>query len=150
MTQHIITKCKLNSCSMCTTTISERPMEIMTADMSLRSTTWLVTTCSKSRPADILLPNWFMGKTAALNVLIISPLNPLSLLEAVELATSAAQIHRQGNTRPMTANVLNLSRCGGWVSPWWLNHMEASAIISPILETCHLSMQAKFCGAQWH
>ena len=30
---------------------------------------------SKSRPADILLPNWFLGRTAALDVSITSLLN---------------------------------------------------------------------------
>ena len=37
---------------------------------------------SKTRPADILLPNWFLGRTAALDVSITSPLNPVTLLEA--------------------------------------------------------------------
>ena len=46
---------------------------------------------SKTRPADILLPNWFLGRTAALDVSITSPLNPVSLLEAGVSATAAAQ-----------------------------------------------------------
>ena len=46
---------------------------------------------SKTRPADILLPNWFLGRTAALDVSITSPLNPVILLEAGVLATAAAQ-----------------------------------------------------------
>ena len=47
---------------------------------------------SKSHPADILLPNWFLGRTAALDVSITSPLNPLTLLEAGVLAKTAAQV----------------------------------------------------------
>ena len=37
---------------------------------------------SKTRPADILIPNWVMGRTAALDVSVTSPLNPQTLLEA--------------------------------------------------------------------
>ena len=37
---------------------------------------------SKTRPADILLPNWVLGRTAALDVSITSLLNPVTLLEA--------------------------------------------------------------------
>ena len=40
---------------------------------------------NKSRPADNLLPNWFLGKTAALNVSITAPLNPLTLLEVLRI-----------------------------------------------------------------
>ena len=46
---------------------------------------------SKTRPADILLPNWFLGRTAALDVSITTPLNPVNLLEAGVSATAAAQ-----------------------------------------------------------
>ena len=46
---------------------------------------------SKTRPADILLPNWVLGRTAALDVSITSPLNPVTLLEAGVSATAAAQ-----------------------------------------------------------
>ena len=43
---------------------------------------------SKTHPADILLPNWFLGRTAALEVSITSLLNPVILLEAGVSATS--------------------------------------------------------------
>ena len=45
---------------------------------------------SKTCPADILLPNWFLGRTAALDVSITSPLNPVILLEAGVSATAGA------------------------------------------------------------
>ena len=45
---------------------------------------------SKTRPADILIPNWVMGRTAALDVSVTSLLNPQSLLEAGVTATAAA------------------------------------------------------------
>ena len=47
---------------------------------------------NKTRSADTLLSNWFLGKPAALDVSITSPLNPLTLLEAGVLAKSAAQV----------------------------------------------------------
>ncbi|KAL5481830.1 hypothetical protein EMCRGX_G022082 [Ephydatia muelleri] len=40
---------------------------------------------NKSRPADNLPPNWFLGITAALNVSITAPLNPLTLLEVLRI-----------------------------------------------------------------
>eukprot|EP00731_Ephydatia_muelleri_P021902 Em0014g493a len=45
---------------------------------------------SKTRPADILIPNWVMGRAAALDVSVTSPLNPQTLLEAGVTATAAA------------------------------------------------------------
>ena len=45
---------------------------------------------SKSCPADNLLPNWFLGKTAALGVSITTPLNLLTLLEVTFLRTLRA------------------------------------------------------------
>eukprot|EP00731_Ephydatia_muelleri_P038937 Em0999g3a len=48
---------------------------------------------SKTRPADILIPNWVMGRAAALDVSVTSPLNPQTLLEAGVTATAAATHH---------------------------------------------------------
>ena len=45
---------------------------------------------SKTRPADILIPNWVMGRIAALDVSVTSPFNPQTLLEAGVTATVAA------------------------------------------------------------
>ena len=45
---------------------------------------------SKTRPADILIPNWVMGRIAALDVSVTSPLNPQTLLEVGVIATAAA------------------------------------------------------------
>ena len=58
---------------------------------------------SKTRPADILLPNCFLGRTAALDVSITSPLNPVILLE---VGVSGPQLLPRplslGSTKPMT------------------------------------------------
>ena len=45
---------------------------------------------SRTRPADILLPNWEFGISAALDFTITSALNPSTLNEAGVMAGSAA------------------------------------------------------------
>ena len=52
---------------------------------------------SKTHPADILLPNWVLGRTAALNVSITSPLNPITFLEVGVSATPAAEAADHAN-----------------------------------------------------
>ena len=44
---------------------------------------------SSHSKTDILIPNWVMGRTAALDVSVTSPLNPQTLLEAGVTATAA-------------------------------------------------------------
>ena len=46
---------------------------------------------SKTHPADILLSNWVLGRTAALDVSITSLLNIITLLEVGVSATATAQ-----------------------------------------------------------
>ena len=41
-----------------------------------------LTNHSHTHPADLLVPNWVLGKPAAFDLLITSPLNPATLLEA--------------------------------------------------------------------
>ena len=105
-------------------------------------------TTASLRPADILLPNRFLGKIAAFDVSIASLLSPLTLLEAGVLATQVTEARKHLSTTP---NVLNLGVC---VPPWWLNPMEPG-VKSPLhnlfyhLKTHHLHGQAKVGGAQW-
>ena len=62
---------------------------------------------SNTRPADILIPHWCMGKPAALDLSVTSPLNPLTLLEAGVTAGAAAKaIPRRENLKPTRASVL--------------------------------------------
>ncbi|KAL5503619.1 hypothetical protein EMCRGX_G010594 [Ephydatia muelleri] len=63
---------------------------------------------SRTRPADILLPNWEFGKPAALDFTITSALNPSTLIEASVMAGSAA------SARKHVANDEKCSRLG-WV-----------------------------------
>eukprot|EP00731_Ephydatia_muelleri_P010406 Em0005g992a len=89
---------------------------------------------SKTRPADILLPNWFLGRTAALDVSIPSPLNPVTLLEAGVLATAAAQATE---ARKHQANDPKCSELGWVCVPMVVETYgawgkEATAIISSV------------------
>ena len=58
---------------------------------------------SNTRPADILIPHWCMGKPAALDLSVTSPLNPLTLLEAGVTAGAAAKATEE---RKLKANTL--------------------------------------------
>eukprot|EP00731_Ephydatia_muelleri_P009104 Em0004g1442a len=89
---------------------------------------------SKTRPADILLPNWFLGRTAALDVSITSPLNPVTLLEAGVSATTAAQATE---ARKHQANDPKCSELGWVCIPMVVETYgawgkEATAIISSV------------------
>ena len=89
---------------------------------------------NKTHPADILLSNWFLGKPAALDVSITSPLNPLTLLEARILAKSAAQVTE---ARKHQANDPKCSGLGWVCVPMVAESYgawgdEASSIISSI------------------
>eukprot|EP00731_Ephydatia_muelleri_P010277 Em0005g863a len=66
---------------------------------------------SRTRPADILLPNWEFGKPAALDFTITSALNPSTLNEASVMAGSAASA---AEVRKHVANDEKCSRLG-WV-----------------------------------
>ena len=89
---------------------------------------------SKTCPADILLPNWFLGRTAALDVSITSPLNPVTLLEAGVSATAAAQATE---ARKHQANDPKCSELGWVCVPMVVETYgawgkEATAIISSV------------------
>ena len=45
-----------------------------------------------NRPADVLVPNWSLGKPAAFDLTVTSPLNPSILSEAGMAAGSAASV----------------------------------------------------------
>ena len=59
-------------------------------------------------PADILLQNWNLGRPVALDISVVSPLNPSTLAEAgatVGAVLEATELRRAGNTRPMMKSV---------------------------------------------
>ena len=103
---------------------------------------------SKSRQADILVPNWFLGKTAALDVSVISPLNPLTLLEARVSAETAAQVTE---ARKHQANDPKCSELGWVCAPMMAESYgawgeEASTIISSISSKLSTASQSQWCS----
>ena len=67
---------------------------------------------SQSRPADILLQNWNLGRPVALDISVVSPLNPSTLAEAG--ATFGAVLEAT-ESRKHQANDAKCSALG-WVS----------------------------------
>ncbi|KAL5494022.1 hypothetical protein EMCRGX_G015291 [Ephydatia muelleri] len=66
---------------------------------------------SNTCPADILIPHWCMGKPAALDLSVTSPLNPLTLLEAGVTAGAAAKATEERKLKANTGKCADL----GWV-----------------------------------
>ena len=97
---------------------------------------------SKTCPADIVLPNGVLGRTAALDVSITSLLNPITLLEAGVSATAAAQVTEY---RKHQANDPKCSELG-WVcvpvvvETYGAWGKEATAIISAVASRLATSM----------
>ena len=95
---------------------------------------------SKTRPADILIPNWVMGRTAALDVSVTSPLHPQTLLEAGVTATAAAlttEARKHEENNPKCAEL-------GWVcipvvaesyGAWGKEAMQLFSTIASRIET---------------
>ena len=99
----------------------------------------------KTHPADILLPNLILGRTAALDVSITSLLNYVILLEAGVSATVFAQATE---SRKHHANDPKCTYLGWVCVPMFVETYgawgkEATAIISCSLKTCHLHVLAK-------
>ena len=97
---------------------------------------------SKTRPADILLPYWFLGRTAALDVSITSRLSPVILLEEGVLATAGAQAtesrkHQANDPKCSDLGwvcvLMVVETCGAWGK-------EATAIISFVASRLATSM----------
>ena len=63
---------------------------------------------SLSRPADILVPNWMIGKP---DVTVVSPLNPITLIEAGARSESAAGQYK-ADVRKHKANDLKCCELG--------------------------------------
>ena len=63
----------------------------------------------RTRPADVLVPDWMLGKTGAFDITVISPLNTSTFTEANVTAGSAALAAEQ---RKHNANDVKCSELG--------------------------------------
>ena len=95
---------------------------------------------SHSRPADVLITNWVLGKTAACDLSVTSPLNSKILSEAGVTAGAAAHATELRNMRLMMLNVSDL----GWVciplvvvsyGAWGKEALEAFSMLASRLAT---------------
>ncbi|KAL5502816.1 hypothetical protein EMCRGX_G009650 [Ephydatia muelleri] len=65
----------------------------------------------RKRPADVLVPNWVLGKPAAFDITVTSPLTPITLHEASVTSGSTAQV---AENRKHASNDAKCSELG-WV-----------------------------------
>ena len=94
---------------------------------------------SHTRPADILVPNWSLGKPAAFNVSVMSPLNSNVLFEAGLAASQAARANHHGD-----ANLLAFSSCFG---AWGTEAMESFSLLASCLATSSNRAKAEVLAA---
>ena len=93
-----------------------------------------------SRPADVLVNNWHLGKPAAFDLTVTSPLNPITLTEAGVRCGSSALV---AQVRKHNAND---SKCAelGWVCippscgvVWMLGHRSTTILLASYGSTSH-------------
>ena len=66
----------------------------------------------RTRPADVLVPNWVLGKPAAFDITVTSPLTPITLHEASVTSGSTAQVAENRKHMPaMTQSAQSLGGC---------------------------------------
>ena len=80
---------------------------------------------SHARPADVFLPSWSLGRPAALDVHVISPLQVLTVAEAALTPGPLAMLYKlvsNASLPPTSQPAVLLVLIS---SPWWLRHLEA-------------------------
>ena len=70
---------------------------------------------SRTRPADVLIRNWSLGKPVALDLTVTSPLNAETISKASVAAGSAAYAAERENTLQLNLSAMSWV---GSVSPW--------------------------------
>ena len=79
----------------------------------------------RTRPADVLVPNWVLGKPAAFDITVTSPLTPITLHEASVTSGSTAQV---AENRKHASNDTKCSELGGCVYLWQLRFMDVGVL----------------------
>ena len=96
---------------------------------------------SHTHPADLLVPNWVLGKPAAFDLSVTSPLNPTTLLE-VSVTTGVAAL-----TTELRMHYSNDTKCNelDWVcvplvvesyGAWGKEALESISQLASRLATC--------------
>ena len=96
---------------------------------------------SHTRPADLLVPNWVLGKPAAFDLSVTSPFNPTIIMEAIVTTGAAARITEQRK------HCSNDAKCDelAWVcvplvvesyGAWGKKDLESISQLASCLATC--------------
>ena len=102
-----------------------------------------------SRPADILLPNWALGKPAAFDISVTSPLNP-QIVSVAGLSAGAAALSTE--ERKHTENDPKCNALGWCCVPlvtesygaWGKEAMDSFKMLHPVLPS-YRANQSQLC-----
>ena len=94
----------------------------------------------RTRPADVLVPNWVLGKPAAFDITVTSPLTPITLHEASVTSGSTAQV---AENRKHASNDAKCSELGWVCVPLAVVHNKEKYLCHGLLLKLYLSLGLK-------
>ena len=105
-----------------------------------------LTNHSHTHPADLLVPKWVLGKLAAFDMSVTSPLNPTTLLEASVTTGVAAQTtelrkHSSNDTNCKELDLVCVPLVVESYGAWGKEALESISQLASRLATC--SFKAK-------
>eukprot|EP00731_Ephydatia_muelleri_P023348 Em0015g931a len=100
-----------------------------------------LTNHSHTRPADLLVPNWVLGKPAAFDLSVTSPLNPTTLLEAsvttgVAALTTELRKHSSNDTKCKELDWVYVPLVVESYGAWGKEALESISQLASRLATC--------------
>ena len=100
-----------------------------------------LTNHSHTRPADLLVPNWVLGKAAAFDLSVTSPLNPTTLLEAsvttgVAALTTELRKHSSNDTKCKELDWVCVPLVVESYGAWGKEALESISQLASRLATC--------------
>eukprot|EP00731_Ephydatia_muelleri_P007115 Em0003g1363a len=100
-----------------------------------------LTNHSHTRPADLLVPNWVLGKPAAFDLSVTSPLNPTTLLEAsvttgVAALTTELRKHSSNDTKCKELDWVCVPLVVESYGAWGKEALESISQLASRLATC--------------
>ena len=100
-----------------------------------------LTNHSHTRPAGLLVPNWVLGKAAAFDLSVTSPLNPTTLLEAsvttgVDALTTELRKHSSNDTKCKELDWVCVPLVVESYGAWGKEALESISQLASRLATC--------------
>ena len=110
-----------------------------------------LTNHSHTRPADLLVPNWVLGKPAALDLSVTSPLNPTTLLEAsvttgVATLTTELRKHSSNDTKCKELDWVCVPLVVESYGAWGKEALESISQLASRLATCSSKVLTELYG----